>query len=255
MLKSKLLGVSPPFTPRSRTKWGMFHWGAIGEDYLHREPEELASFIKGIHTGPSHGWLATGYHAVVTAKGWCYTDRPLDAVGAHCRHDYNKPIPADNYNSFGILVGMKTPGDWRGLKDETVEQMIQCCLAIWQHYGGPVKMVGHRESSATECPGNLIQSVIDEVEKLARKRYAKMSKLNKVEGDIYKASCFVDIDGDGVIDYGEELDAFVVDPDTDIPHLTVAPRPLLAMISQLTGVELAIHWDNKSKTGKICRLA
>ncbi|KAM3963895.1 peptidoglycan-recognition protein LB-like [Aphomia sociella] len=95
-----------------------------------------------------NGWSDIGYNFAVGGEGRVYEGRGWDAVGAH----------AVGYNSDSI--GICLIGDWVATLPpqaqlEATKQLIAAGVElgyIHQNY----RLIGHRQASATECPGDVL---------------------------------------------------------------------------------------------------
>ncbi|MDR1116736.1 MAG: N-acetylmuramoyl-L-alanine amidase [Oscillospiraceae bacterium] len=103
-----------------------------------------AERIHALHL--SNGWAGIGYHYYIRKNGDIFTGRPEDTVGAHSG-------ASNGYNAHSIAACFE--GDY-----ETEAEMPEGQLAagaglisdILRRYGG-LKLIRHRDISATACPG------------------------------------------------------------------------------------------------------
>lgn len=131
------------FKPRSTTNTIVIHcaatqpksnidWKAI--DQMHRQ----------------RGFLAIGYHFVITVDGTIQEGRPLEAIGSHAK--------GWNNNSIGIcLVGgvdknNKPVNNFSKAQFKSLDKLVK---ALCQEYNGEIKAImGHRDLPGVkkDCP-------------------------------------------------------------------------------------------------------
>ncbi|CAF0746291.1 unnamed protein product [Brachionus calyciflorus] len=112
------------------------------------------SIVKGyqnLHMD-TNGWADIGYSFIVGEDGNVYEGRGWSKVGAHA--------PGFNSNSIGIcVIGDFTSRNPNSLAINAVKDLIQCGVDL-----GKIKSTyslrGHRDSSATACPGNTFYNLI-----------------------------------------------------------------------------------------------
>ncbi|RZB58820.1 Amidase 2 domain containing protein [Asbolus verrucosus] len=94
----------------------------------------------------SNGWADIGYSFGVGSDGNAYTGRGWSRVGAHA--------PGYNSQSIGICL----IGNW--MNDVPPSQQLQAVHELIQYgvdngkISSSYKLVGHREVTATDCPGD-----------------------------------------------------------------------------------------------------
>lgn len=89
------------------------------------------------------GFSGIGYHYVVDKEGNIFTGRPLDTIGAHCKHN-------NNYS-----VGICLIGDFR-YEQPTEKQMTSLRLLVFdvlKRYPSIKRILNHRDLMPTMCPG------------------------------------------------------------------------------------------------------
>lgn len=89
------------------------------------------------------GFSGIGYHYVVDKEGNVFVGRPIDKIGAHCKHN--------NKYSVGICL----IGDFR-YEQPTEEQMTSLRLLIFdvlKRYTSIKRILNHRDLMPTICPG------------------------------------------------------------------------------------------------------
>lgn len=92
-----------------------------------------------------NGWIGVGYNYVILKDGTIQEGRPHRAVGAHAG-------PTANPHTFGIcLIGNLS-------NHPPTEQQVTAARELYQYLVsvyGKLKVWGHRDFMATECPGKL----------------------------------------------------------------------------------------------------
>ncbi|RNA36663.1 peptidoglycan-recognition SC2-like [Brachionus plicatilis] len=102
----------------------------------------------------SNGWADIGYSFIVGEDGNVYEGRGWSRVGAHA--------PGYNSNSIGIcVIGDFTSRLPNSLALNAVRNLIQCGVSLGK-IRSTYSLRGHRDSSATACPGN---TFYDEIKK------------------------------------------------------------------------------------------
>ena len=93
-----------------------------------------------------NGWAGIGYHYYVRKNGLVYRGRPEDAVGAHAGSK-------SGYN--GRSIGVCFEGDYMTETMPTAQLEAGRALLrdIEARYGGGLRVIGHRDVTATDCPG------------------------------------------------------------------------------------------------------
>lgn len=99
------------------------------------------------------GMFGPGYHFIIKTDGVIQFGRPLDKVGAH--------VKGHNTGTIGIcyiggLVGHDEGGDTR--TDEQKYALRWLIAALSTTLQKPLKVVGHRDLAATQCPGFDVQN-------------------------------------------------------------------------------------------------
>lgn len=99
------------------------------------------------------GWSDIGYHYVVQEDGEARVARPVGRTGCHCR----------KHNSY--TVGVCVTGDntipgrhWLPVQMEGLKDLVRSLRLVWPG----MKVVGHSDLAATECPGVDINSLLEE---------------------------------------------------------------------------------------------
>ena len=91
----------------------------------------------------NNGWTGIGYHFFIRKDGTIYEGRPIHTVGAHCSGHNN------------ISIGVCCEGSFMS---ETMQQtqynaVIECLQYIKKIYPNAI-IKGHKELTATNCPGD-----------------------------------------------------------------------------------------------------
>jgi len=129
-----------------RTEFFTHYIGPGAPDFAHRPHADCLEQVRvwqGFHQ--SKGWKDIGYNALVCGHARLIEGRGLSYSGSHC--------PDHNTTGFGVqlmVAGDETPtpamyARLRRLYDEL-------CTAK----GGALAMRGHRDGTATECPGDIV---------------------------------------------------------------------------------------------------
>lgn len=100
--------------------------------------------VKGIHEYHKNvnGWSGIGYHLYVRKNGEVWEGRPIDKTGAHCL----------GFN--GCSVGICFEGDFSSERmEKTQREAGRAAIAYVRGIYPDAETLGHRELSATQCPG------------------------------------------------------------------------------------------------------
>ncbi len=105
----------------------------------------------------NNGWAGIGYHFVIRKDGTIERGRPLDTIGAHC-YGYNK-------NSVGVNVvgdfGMAVPTD---AQMKSVKILVAYLCRLYRlNPKTENTILGHRDLNSTECPGDNLYSLLDDI--------------------------------------------------------------------------------------------
>lgn len=120
--------------------------------------------IRNIHQGHlNQGWLGFAYHFQVDKDGSIWLGRPLDTVGAHTAgHNVNTigvvvrgrydtvdtTMPNAQYNALVELLRYI-----QSLYGAVQPLSVHSCVKPQQESGRPLDIFGHRDLTATACPG------------------------------------------------------------------------------------------------------
>lgn len=100
-------------------------------------------------------WAGIGYHYVIRKNGTIERGRPEWAIGSHA------------YGENSHTIGIHISGDFEQA-EPTTEQIENCAelvADICTRYGIPIDrdhVVGHGELMATSCPGNNLQTLLND---------------------------------------------------------------------------------------------
>lgn len=118
-----------------------------------RTEQEHMQFLQDYHQ-QTLGWCDIGYHYGVGKEGTVFEGSPVENEGRH--------EPSVNANSLGVVFH----GDYgsRRLSNGQWEAGIQLLAYLCQTFGvSPANIQGHRDFTATECPGQHIYTRLDEM--------------------------------------------------------------------------------------------
>lgn len=128
-----------------------FHYAdqsSPGQDFPHEAAAVAA--IQRFHMD-TRGWADIGYHAIIGMSGTVYQGRPVQHVGAHTLGHNTGSVGVCflTNDGFGLAAGAAAV-DWIDLAE---------FLSIHRR----VAVFGHREGSATHCPGDTIMGWVERV--------------------------------------------------------------------------------------------
>lgn len=130
---------------KSNVKWTSELQNRFRTDYivLHHASAVKYSFEQCHHQHTSQGWSGIGYHFYITKDGTIYEGRPINKKGAH----------VSDYNSS--TIGICCEGNYEIEKTMPEVQKISVAKTIEyiKNFYPNTKIVGHKELSATACPG------------------------------------------------------------------------------------------------------
>lgn len=112
-----------------------------------------AEQIHGWHL--NNGWSGIGYHYVIRKDGTIERGRPEWAIGSHA------------YGENSHTIGIHLSGDFEQAypTDKQIEKLAMLIADIADRYGIPIDrnhVVGHGELMSTDCPGNNLQTYLDD---------------------------------------------------------------------------------------------
>lgn len=132
----------------SREQWGArpprsvkpVAWTGQNDLWLHHTagPDtQTPASIQAFHMGPSRMWNDIGYHYLIDTEGTVYEGRGRDVWGAHS--------PGKNHEPSVALIGDYSSTPPSDAQHQAVYDLLDfLCLR---------KVRGHRENTATTCPG------------------------------------------------------------------------------------------------------
>lgn len=104
-----------------------------------------------------NGWADIGYNFIVGEDGRVYEGRGWGRTGAHA--------PGFNSQSVGIaFFGTFTNGIPNAAARTAAQTLIACGVRLG-HVSATYGLIGHRQGSATACPGN---ALFAEIQRWAR---------------------------------------------------------------------------------------
>ena len=99
----------------------------------------------------ARGFSGIGYHFVIEQDGGRRVGRPFPSVGAH--------VKGANHDSIGVcLVGDNTrpEAQWTRLQRASLRELVQAVRVLLPD----IKVCGHRDLAATECPGLDLNAIL-----------------------------------------------------------------------------------------------
>lgn len=107
--------------------------------------------IQNMHIN-TNGWSDIGYNFLVGGDGLIYEGRGWGKQGAHA--------PGYNDKSVGIsFIGTFTSGLPTNAALAAGKQLINCGVSLG-HVSRTYSLIGHRQATSTECPGNKLYEEI-----------------------------------------------------------------------------------------------
>lgn len=122
-------------------------WTASSDLWLHHTagpPDQTPAQIQAFHQGPSRGWSDIGYSYLIDFEGTVYEGRGREVWGAHS--------PGKNGEPSVALIG-----DYQTIRPSDAQHRAVYDLL---DFLGARKVRGHRENTATSCPGDAAYSMI-----------------------------------------------------------------------------------------------
>lgn len=122
-------------------------------DFTRSHAFQLARAIQRSHFG--RGFVDTGQQFTISRGGHIMVGRhgSLNAVQHRNRHVVGAHCTGQNE----VAVGIENEGTYTNvqIRDEQYRRLVRLCAWICQQYGlRPRRIFGHRDFSATQCPGN-----------------------------------------------------------------------------------------------------
>jgi hypothetical protein len=136
---------------------------ANSTDYSQAHAYALARSIQNYHMD-SNGWSDTGQHFTISRGGFVTEGRHNSlsklragsgmVVGAHCPGQNDKAIGIENE---GLYTSVAPP-------NALYNQLVAMCAYICSQYSIPASQIfGHRDFSATSCPGDVLYSMLPQL--------------------------------------------------------------------------------------------
>lgn len=146
------LEFSKELTTRSATDMIVIHHTGSGAD---NDMDASAEQIHGWHLS-NEGWAGIGYHYVIRKNGTIERGRPHWVVGSHAY--------GENWHTIGIHLS----GDFTiaSPTDAQIEAVAMLIANVCTDYGIPIDrehIVGHRDIGDSDCPGDVLYSMIDTI--------------------------------------------------------------------------------------------
>ncbi len=102
----------------------------------------------------NNGWAGIGYHFLIRKDGTIERGRPMNMLGAHCYQQ--------NWHTIGVnIVGNFMEAIPTSAQMDSAAKLLR---ALSRHYGFPTDrehIKGHREYNATDCPGQSLYNMLD----------------------------------------------------------------------------------------------
>lgn len=115
--------------------------------------EQQVRNIQNFHMN-TNGWANIGYNFLIGDNGRVYEGRGWNQQGAHA--------PSYNNQAIGIsFIGTFTSGLPSAAARTAAQQLISCGVSRGE-IRSAYSLIGHRQGSATECPGN---SLFNEIQR------------------------------------------------------------------------------------------
>lgn len=132
-------------------------------DYSLSHAYALARSIQNYHMD-TNGWCDTGQHLTISRGGYImegrhYSLSHLDAgsgmvVGAHCPGQNDQAIGIENEGTYTSVAPTSALYD----------SLVDTCAYICDQYNiSPTQIYGHRDFRATECPGDVLYSMLPQL--------------------------------------------------------------------------------------------
>lgn len=135
-----------PVPITARTEF-FIHWNGGPLGLFGKPHTACLAAVRGIqaehmHDDPSHGWSDIGYNALVCPHARLIEGRGRDVAGAHC--------PDHNTSGIGVQFMLGEGEHPTEAMKERVRSFYDECVTAAGH---SLKRMGHRDGSATACPG------------------------------------------------------------------------------------------------------
>ena len=121
-----------------------------------------AVWVNSVHQN-ANDWIAIGYNYLIRKNGIVEEGRPHWAMGAHAQ-GYNK-------HTIGIcLSGNFMIGDPTTAQIESLAMLLANLCADYNIPIDRKHIIGHREVNDTDCPGDNLYNMLDDIVGKANKR-------------------------------------------------------------------------------------
>ena len=120
----------------------------------HTGGADIDAYAEQIHQWHlNNGWSGIGYHFVIRKDGTIERGRPIWAVGSH----------AYGANSDSIGIHLSGEFTYNTPTEKQIESLALLIANLCEEYKIPVDrkhILGHRETMATDCPGNILFNML-----------------------------------------------------------------------------------------------
>ena len=120
----------------------------------HTGGADIDAYAEQIHQWHlNNGWSGIGYHFVIRKDGTIERGRPIWAVGSH----------AYGANSDSIGIHLSGEFTYNTPTEKQIESLALLIANLCEEYKIPVDrkhIIGHRETMATDCPGNILFNML-----------------------------------------------------------------------------------------------
>lgn len=122
---------------------------------------ERVAEVKRWHTDPEpkgRGWRDIGYHKLIDRDGTVFDGRPISEMGAHCRGRNANSIGIALFGGHGSSANDPFSKNFTPEQDNALRNLIRELRAT---YGDHLKVSGHNEYAAKECPGFRVKNWLE----------------------------------------------------------------------------------------------
>lgn len=155
-------GFAPTVSPAAwapMSKGSIIHWnGPAMGNYTPLQVPELIRATWKFHTGPSRGWLDIAYNFAIDRFGEVWEGRGDFTWNAASGENYANT----EYLAFEIMIGVGDP-----IPPSLQNTLAGIYRSIYQNRGANF-MTYHRFVTPTECPGDEIIRIIENIPNLAQ---------------------------------------------------------------------------------------
>ena len=120
----------------------------------------------------NNGWAGIGYHFVIRKSGRIERGRPQWAIGSH----------AYGANSDSLGIQLSGEFSYNAPSDNQIESCARLIAYLCEEYNIPLDrahILGHREVTPTNCPGNVLFNLIDVI--INKARWYKMQDADVID--------------------------------------------------------------------------